>query len=103
MFQVMELQGEYEPWWFFDDWKKQIKSIQTFETFDEAIREYQTQFMDFQKTYPHHQTKKGYLTAFWDESQSQYCIECEDDIQLFHSLVLLKEYQLIEAEEIVSN
>ncbi|SEK25615.1 hypothetical protein SAMN04488700_2372 [Carnobacterium iners] len=96
MFQVIELQGEYEPWWFFDDWKEQISQIKTFEIFDEALIDYQKKFELLYNEFPSYQTKKQYLAAFWDDEQNEYCPECEDDIQLFHSVMLLKEYNVIE-------
>lgn len=91
MFQIIELQGEYEPWWFFDDWKEQISQFKTFETFEEALIEYQQKFNCLQSKYPNHRTKKEYLSAFWDDEQNRYCPECADDIQLFHSVMLLKD------------
>lgn len=96
LFQVIELQGEYEPWWFFDDWKKQISRIKTFEIFDEALNEYQQTFKNLQNKYPNYQKKKDYLSAFWDESQNRYCLECDDDIQVFHSVMLVREFKVIE-------
>ncbi|MCA9765283.1 MAG: DUF1033 family protein [Carnobacterium sp.] len=96
MFQVIELQGEYEPWWFFDDWKEQISQIKTFETFDEALIDYQKKYDLLYNNYPSCKTKKNYLTAFWDDDQNRYCPECEDDIQLFHSIMLLKEHKVME-------
>lgn len=95
MFQIIELQGEYEPWWFFDDWKEQISQFKTFETFEEALIEYQQKFNCLQSEYPNHQTKKKYLSAFWDDEQNRYCPECADDIQFFHSVMLLKDYKPI--------
>lgn len=65
MFQVIELQGEYEPWWFFDDWKEQISQIKTFEIFDEALIDYQKKFELLYNEFPSYQTKKQYLAAFW--------------------------------------
>lgn len=41
--------------------------------------------------YPYKETKKSYLTAFWNETEIRYCEDCEDDIQLFHSIMLLKD------------
>ncbi|MGB6177988.1 DUF1033 family protein [Carnobacterium sp.] len=96
MFQVVELQGEYEAWWFFDDWKEQIKQIKTFESFDKALDEYQQAVAILQIEYPEYRTKKKYLSSFWNENQNRYCPECEDDIQIFHSVMLLEEYQVIE-------
>ena len=96
MFQVIELEGEYEPWWFFDDWKEQISQIKTFELFDEALNEYQQIYKNLQAKYPSFQTKKEYLTAFWDQNQNKYCPECDDDIQVFHSVMLVKEFKVIE-------
>lgn len=91
MYQVIALYGEYEPWWFFDDWKDDIVSQNDYATFQEASGAYQQIYSELEMQYPYKETKKSYLTAFWNETEIRYCEDCEDDIQLFHSIMLLKD------------
>ena len=67
--------GEYEPWWFFEEWETSIQELA------EALL----------SNYPKHQTKKDCLLAAWNEEEVEYCEDCEDDIQTFHGLILFFE------------
>lgn len=96
MYQVITLYGEYEPWWFFDDWKEEIVSFKEFDSFPAARQFYEEKYNELQQNYVNHVTKKQYLTAFWNEEEIRYCEDCEDDIQLFHSIMLVKEERPIE-------
>ncbi|MGX7419686.1 DUF1033 family protein [Carnobacterium gallinarum] len=103
MYQVIALYGEYEPWWFFEDWKEEIISFEEFDSFPAALQNYQEKYNQLQLKFVNHVTKKHYLTAFWNEEEKRYCEDCEDDLQLFHSVMLLKEEQPIEAIHQVSS
>ena len=96
MYQVVTLFGEYEPWWFFEDWKEEIVSFEQFDSFSEANQNYHEKYIQLIGDYENYVTKKHYLTAFWNEEEKRYCEDCEDDIQLFHSIMLLKEEKPME-------
>lgn len=99
MYQIYLMEGEYEPWWFFDGWKNMIVEEKNFSDFDEATSSYDEFCKKFAQKYPFHKTKQPFLTAFWDEEEAQYCETCEDDIQIYHGVMLLKDEHLIEEEE----
>lgn len=40
--------------------------------------------------------KKTVLLATWSEDETQYCEECEDDIQTFHGLILFQNAEVYE-------
>ncbi|EUJ31813.1 hypothetical protein MFLO_08387 [Listeria floridensis FSL S10-1187] len=99
---VLTTTGEYEPWWFFEDWEETISEQFRFTNRDEAFQTYQKIAADLIKNYPHHALKKQVLFAAWNEDEILYCEDCEDDIQTFHGLILLKDgavYQPNEAEK----
>ncbi|AQY52516.1 hypothetical protein PWEIH_13520 [Listeria weihenstephanensis FSL R9-0317] len=89
-FQVIVTKGEYEPWWFFEEWQKDIESIFTYTEKEEALAKYQTLAEKLRDIYPHSAVKKSVLLATWSEDETQYCEECEDDIQTFHGLILFQ-------------
>lgn len=98
MYQVYLMKGEYEPWWFFEDWKSLITEVETFTTFGEAVELYKSMWEKLAQEYPNTHTKHHFLTAFWSEEDSVYCESCEDDIQIYRGLLLLKDDKVIDIE-----
>ena len=47
MYQVIKMFGDWEPWWFLDDWQDDIIEEQTFEYFEEAVSFYKSEFYHF--------------------------------------------------------
>lgn len=96
MYQVFLMKGEYEPWWFFEDWKTLVINEAVFPTFEEALHAYNEQNEQLADKYPFKKTKENYLVAYWSEDDSVYCESCEDDIQLYYGLLLLKNDKVID-------
>jgi hypothetical protein len=96
MYRVIELFGENEPWWFFDDWENDIVSSIEFSSFQEAVNHYKNAWQKLHTTFPEIDSKDNFLAAFWDEKEEEWCEECGDYLQLFHGLALLKDNQAIE-------
>ncbi|HDU7515965.1 TPA: DUF1033 family protein [Listeria monocytogenes] len=83
--------GEYEPWWFFEEWETSIQADFAFSDKEAAFLKYQELADELLRNYPNHQTKKDYLLAAWNEEEVEYCEDCEDDIQTFHGLILFSD------------
>ena len=45
MYQVIEMYGDYEPWWFLEDWEKDIVTSQSFDDYYEALKYYKRQWL----------------------------------------------------------
>lgn len=95
MYQVFQTKGEYEPWWFFEDWQTLITEKHSFMDFKEALSLYQELETKLTEKYPSYRTKRPYLTAFWDNEEKAYCDACSDDIQIYYGVMLLKDDQII--------
>lgn len=95
MYQVFLTKGEYEPWWFFEDWKTLIVEQTSFNEFEEALQKFNEIFNALSDKYPIKKTKNSYLSAFWTEDEMVFCESCDDDIQIFHGVMLLKDEQII--------
>ncbi|MBC2165974.1 DUF1033 family protein [Listeria booriae] len=95
-FQVIKTKGEYEPWWFFEDWQSDIEASFTYTEKTEAMTKYLEMAHELVGTYPHHAAKKTVLLATWSEDETQYCEECDDDIQTFHGLILFQNGEVYE-------
>ena len=95
MYQLYITKGEYEPWWFFDDWKTMIVKERSFTNLNEARETYKQIVREWTQTYPNQKSKNPYLTAFWDEEEIAYCESCSDDIQIYHGIMILKDDSIL--------
>lgn len=98
VYQVYLMKGEYEPWWFFEDWQDLIVQEKDFSSFDEAFAYYNNQAQLLSNVYPFKKVKPNYLAAFWNDEEVEYCESCADDIQIFHGLLLLKDDKVIKED-----
>lgn len=95
MYQVITMYGDYEPWWFLDNWQKDIEGKKEFSDFLKAKAYFQEKSQELEKIYPYTKTKDFFLTAFWQEEDLRWCEECEDELQQYHGLLLLKDGEKI--------
>lgn len=95
MYQVVEMYGDNEPWWFFEDWRQDIRKETVFATIEEAKRFYTQEWVRLSKNYPQHSGKQNFLSAFWSDSDERWCEECDDYLQQYTGLALLKDYQAV--------
>lgn len=96
MYQVFQTKGEYEPWWLFDDWKSLVVQQHEFVDFQEALYDYKKIVKELAEKHPYYQEKNLYFSAFWNEEEIEYCESCEDDIQIYHGVMILKNDEVIE-------
>lgn len=93
MYQVIRMHGDNEVWWFFEGWQEDIVEEQYFATFEEAVAAYTLLWNEYKIKYSCVSAKENYLCAFWNEEELRYCEECEDDLQQYHSIALLKDFE----------
>ncbi|KXH81768.1 DUF1033 family protein [Sporosarcina sp. HYO08] len=91
MYEVIYMKADYEPWWMFEDWEEMIRSRQSFHTIEEA-RSYLEQMLgDFRNQYEHEEMRKNCFYAFWTKTETVYCDGCDDDQQIYHGVILMKD------------
>ncbi|WP_036198518.1 DUF1033 family protein [Ureibacillus sinduriensis] len=88
MYQIIYMKADYEPWWQFEGWESTIVSTTLFETEKEFQEGLQATFMDFRQKFEHEASKEDKYYAFWTEEEREYCEACEDDIQIFHGIII---------------
>lgn len=98
MYQVITMFGDNEPWWFFEDWEEDIEAEETFESFEEALQAYEKQWIAIHQNYEYINAKSNFLSAFWNDGDERWCEECDDDLQQYKGLALLKNHQPITVE-----
>lgn len=95
MYQVIVMYGDNEPWWFFEDWQKDIQKEQTFEDFAEAKAFYEEAWLTLRHEKANLEAKPNYLCAFWNKEDDRWCEECGDYITQYTGLALLMDHQPI--------
>ncbi len=98
MYQVITMFGDNEPWWFFENWEEDIQDEKIFDSFEEAKAEYEKQWIAIHQKYEYINAKSNFLSAFWNEGEERWCEECDDDLQQYKGLALLKENQPLSVE-----
>lgn len=95
MYQVIKMYGDWEPWWFTEGWQDDIVEEKQFETWEEAFAYYKKEWQSMKTQYPSYHSQKNLLATFWVPTEKRWCEDCGDDLQQYHSILLLKEYDII--------
>jgi hypothetical protein len=98
---VCKTKGDCEPWLFLAGWQDEIMERRSFDSQEEALRTYAQWIKEYKKNFESAKETNGSLFSFWNEGDLHYCEACDDDLQLFYGLVLMKGsevYQLTEDE-----
>ncbi|MFC4652123.1 DUF1033 family protein [Lactococcus nasutitermitis] len=99
MYRVVTMYGIDEPWWFFDDWKNDIISVDEFEDFYKALKFYKNEWLKMAKSFEEYKSQEDLLSAFWEEKDQVWCEECAGYLQRYHSLALLEEWHQLPREK----
>lgn len=100
MYQVILTYGENEPWWFFEDWQEDIIEEKNFEDFSSAKTYFEEVMSTLTQQYAKERMKPPLLAAFWNEGETVYCEDCDEDLQAYKGLMLLKDYQKLDNGEL---
>lgn len=91
MFEVIYMKAEFEPWWMFEDWEKEIVTRHSFQD-EEAARNYlHERLRSLEETFPNMTSKKDCFFAFWTDEEKVFCEACDDDLQIYHGLLLFND------------
>ncbi|MDR1605549.1 MAG: DUF1033 family protein [Streptococcaceae bacterium] len=99
MYRVVEMRGDNEPWWFFEDWRKDIVAKFEFDDFYEALKVYKQEWQRLARAYPEFRSQEDFLAAFWTKSDTRWCLECDENLQQYHGLMLLEDWHPVETFE----
>ncbi|MDT2828003.1 MAG: DUF1033 family protein [Enterococcus viikkiensis] len=93
MYQVITMYGDNEPWWFFEEWQADIQETTSFDSLDKAVDYYENRWNELRNTNTYSNAKQNFLSAFWKEQDERWCEECDDYLQQYWGLALLKDEQ----------
>lgn len=83
------MKADFEPWWMFDGWEENIVSRHSFDNEAEAKKYLNETLVTLQGKFQHMCAKKKCFYAFWAEEEKVFCEGCDDDLQIFHGIILL--------------
>lgn len=92
-YQVITMQGDFEPWWFLDGWQDDILAVKEFQSYESALAYYQKKWQHLKAAFPKVNSKANMMAAFWTLDERRWCAECDEEMQQFHSLLLLENWQ----------
>ncbi len=87
MFEVIYMKADYEPWWLFEGWEKQIVEKHVFENETEAQLFLKAKLVELRDRFPKEKGKHNKYWAFWSEKEVCFCESCDDDLQIYHGLI----------------
>ncbi len=91
MYKLIYMKADYEPWWQFDGWQEQIVSIETYDTEESLENALIKKLQLFREKFPYEKEKDQKYYAFWTDEEREYCVACEDDIQIYHGIIIERE------------
>ncbi|UTG99048.1 DUF1033 family protein [Macrococcoides canis] len=95
MYEVVTIRAEYEGWWLFKDLWDFVTELSRFDTLKDAEQYYIEQLSKLRSTFENELTGKYNIHAFYNNCELIYCEDCDDDIQIFHSLIVFKDKQVV--------
>ncbi|CAD2075460.1 DUF1033 family protein [Phocicoccus pinnipedialis] len=96
MFKVVLLTADYEGWWFFSDWQEHVQVTINCESYKEMELQYIKMCKLLDQKYKVKQTGKYGITSFYNTCDIRYCDDCDDDVQIYHTPLMLIDGKLCE-------
>lgn len=100
MYRVIEMYGDFEPWWFIEGWEEDVIMSRSFNKYYDALKYYKLCWFELEKKNPLYKSRSDLMTIFWDPADQRWCDECDEYLQQYHSLALLQDGQVIPNEKL---
>ncbi|WP_342510154.1 DUF1033 family protein [Sporosarcina sp. FSL K6-2383] len=88
---MIYMKADYEPWWMFAGWEETIRSRLAFDSAQEALHYCEGLLLELRNKYPFEAMKKDSFFAFWTECEKDFCEACDEDLQLYHGVIFMKD------------
>ncbi|MGT2933443.1 DUF1033 family protein [Streptococcus catagoni] len=102
MYQVIKMYGDWEPWWFIEGWQEDIVLEKSFQDWQEALEFYRKEWEKMRTAFPRYHSQKNLLATFWTKEETRWCEDCDDELQQYHSILLLKDKDIIPKNQNIS-
>lgn len=99
MYKILKTKSDCEPWWFLENWEEDIVETKEFDNKEDALTYYKKEWDKLKEYYPFYLSRKNLLATFWDTDEKKWCEECDEYLQDFHSILLLKDGEPLSSGE----
>lgn len=89
MWTVVKIRADYEGWWLFSDWTDHIVEQYHFENYEKMLNYYQSIIENSKKHYDNFLVGKYNIHAFYNNCELGFCEDCDEDLQIFYSYIVL--------------
>ena len=96
MYQVITMYGENEPWWFFEEWQEDIIEEKSFDKFHAAKDYFDELITKYTNDYEENREKEPFMFAFWNDEELVYCEDCDEELQAYKGIMILKNNEKID-------
>ncbi|ULG73299.1 DUF1033 family protein [Macrococcus brunensis] len=90
MWEVIIIRADYEGWWLFEGWQDHIIHQEQADSEEKFERVYQERLKLMREKFTNELIGKYQIHAFYNNCELQYCEDCEEDLQIFYSLITLR-------------
>ena len=73
MYRVIEMYGDFEPWWFLEGWEEDIVASKKFDQYYDALKYYKTCWFRLEQESPLYKSRSDLMTIFWDPADQRWC------------------------------
>lgn len=94
MWTVAKIRADYEGWWLFSDWTDHIVEQYDFETYDEMLNFYTSLILKSKNSFDNYLVGKYNIHAFYNNCELGFCEDCDEDLQIFYSFIVLNENEV---------
>ena len=89
MWTVAKIRADYEGWWLFSDWTNHIVEQYHFENYEKMLNYYQSIIENSKRHYDNFLVGKYNIHAFYNNCELGFCEDCDEDLQIFYSYIVL--------------
>lgn len=88
MYKIIYMKADFEPWWQFEGWESQIVSTNLYETKEEFEDALEKMLQEFRSKFEFEDRRKDKFIAFWNEEECEFCEGCDEDVQIYHGIIV---------------
>ena len=93
MYKIIYMKADFEPWWQFEGWESHVVSTYQYNDFEEYEQALNMLLTKFRSQFEHEEMRKERFIAFWNEEECEFCEGCDEDVQIYHGIILEKAVQ----------
>ena len=103
MYRVIEMYGDFEPWWFIEGWEEDVISSKKFENYYDALKYYKSCWFELEKKIPLYKSRGDLMTIFWNPEDKRWCEDFCSNIIPWLYWKMVKLYQMKNSDRVMKN